>query len=57
MSELGSVQPLDGKGIRDANVTAMRYALIESDSMTIEMQAALYQELDLPVAALVSFGR
>jgi len=48
--------PLDGKGIRDANVTAMRYALIESDSMTIEMQAALYQELELPVAALVHSG-
>jgi len=48
--------PLDGKGIRDANVTAMRYALIESDSMTIEMQAALYQQLELPVAALVHSG-
>lgn len=48
--------PLDGKGIRDANVTALRYALVESDSMSIEMQAALYERLNLPIAALVHSG-
>jgi len=48
--------PLDGKGVRDANVTAYRYALIESDTIPIEKQAAIYQELELPVAALVHSG-
>ena len=48
--------PLDGKGIKDANVTAYRYALIESDDMAIEKQAAVYEELELPIAALVHSG-
>lgn len=66
MDAIGTVQPdvgawirfnpLDGKGIRDANVTALRYALVESDSMAIEMQAALYEKLNLPIAALVHSG-
>jgi hypothetical protein len=49
--------PLDGQGVRDSNVTAFRYALIESDSMDIERQAAVYAELELPVAALVHSGK
>ena len=48
--------PLDGHGIRDENVTAFRYALIESDTLDIDKQAGLYKELDLPVAILVHSG-
>lgn len=49
--------PLDGRGVRDENVTSFRYALIESDTISIERQAAIYAELELPVAALVYSGK
>jgi regulatory protein RepA len=48
--------PLDGQGIKDANVTAFRYALVESDNLPIERQAAVYDALELPCAALVHSG-
>ncbi len=48
--------PLDGKGVRDDNVTSFRYALVESDTLAIEKQAAIYSELELPIAALVHSG-
>ena len=49
--------PLDGQGIRNANVTDYRYALVESDSMDIDKQNALIRELELPVACLVHSGK
>lgn len=49
--------PLDGQGIRNANVTDFRYALVESDSMDLDRQNALIRELDLPVACLVYSGK
>jgi RecA-family ATPase len=48
--------PLDGQGIKDANVTGFRYALIESDTLSVEKQASVYAELELPIAALVHSG-
>lgn len=48
--------PLDGEGVKDANVTDYRFALIESDNMELERQNALIRELELPVAALVYSG-
>lgn len=48
--------PFDGTGIADANVTDYRYALVESDDISIEKQYAIYKELELPVAALVYSG-
>lgn len=49
--------PLDGKGVRDLNVTDYRYALIESDEIEIEKQNAIIRELELPVACLVHSGK
>lgn len=51
--------PLDGEGIRDSNVTAYRYALVESDDENLppEKQAALYLELELPIAVMVHSGK
>lgn len=49
--------PLDGKGIRDDNVTSYRYALVESDERTIDEQYAILHELELPIALLVHSGR
>lgn len=49
--------PLDGKGVKNDNVTDFRYALVESDSMEIEKQNAIIRELELPVACLVHSGK
>lgn len=48
--------PLDGKGVRNENVTDYRYALVESDTMPVEQQNAIIRELELPVACLVHSG-
>lgn len=48
--------PLDGKGVKNENVTEYRYALVESDCMELEKQYAMITELDLPVACLVYSG-
>lgn len=49
--------PLDGKGIKNDNVTEYRYALVESDSMDIDKQNAILRELELPIACLVFSGK
>lgn len=49
--------PLDGQGVKNANVTDFRYALVESDDIEIERQNAIYRELELPIIALVHSGR
>lgn len=48
--------PLDGKGVKNENVTDFRYALVESDSMELEKQYAIIHDLELPVAVLVHSG-
>lgn len=48
--------PLDGKGVKNDNVTEFRYALIESDTMSLEEQNTVMRDLDLPIAALVYSG-
>lgn len=48
--------PLDGKGVKNDNVTEFRYALIECDDTELDKQNALIRELELPVAALVYSG-
>lgn len=48
--------PLDGKGVKNENVTEFRYVLVESDDMEIEKQNAVIRELELPVACLVHSG-
>lgn len=49
--------PLDGRGVKNENVTDYRFALVESDNMEIEEQNAIIRELDLPVACLVYSGK
>lgn len=48
--------PLDGTGVKNENVTEFRYALVESDHMSIDEQNAIIRELELPVACLVHSG-
>ena len=48
--------PLDGQGCSDSNITSHRFALVESDDISVERQYAIYKELELPIAALVHSG-
>lgn len=48
--------PLDGQGVKNSNVTEFRYALVESDDMSLGMQEAIVRKLELPIAALVYSG-
>lgn len=49
--------PLDGKGVKNENVTDFKFALVESDDMPIDQQNAIIRELELPVACLVHSGK
>lgn len=48
--------PLDGKGVKNENVTEFRYALVESDTMDVAKQNAIMRELELPIAIMVYSG-
>ncbi len=48
--------PLDGKGVKNENVSDYRYALVESDDMELEKQNAILRELELPIAVLMYSG-
>lgn len=48
--------PLDGDGVKNENVTKFRYALVESDTLSISEQDTLFRKLELPIAALVHSG-
>ena len=47
------INALDGEGVKNENVIKFKYALVESDRMSIEEQIAKYRELQLPIAAMV----
>ena len=44
---------LDGNGVKNDNVVSWKFALVESDTIPPEEQAATYERLQLPIAALV----
>lgn len=48
--------PMDGKGAKNENVAEFRYALVESDKISIEQQNGILHDLQLPIAALVYSG-
>lgn len=48
--------PLDGNGVKNENVIAFRHALVESDTMPVEVQQMMINRLHLPVACLVDSG-
>lgn len=50
------MNPMDGKGGKDENVLAFRYALVEADTIPVEDQKKKYLEYQLPIAALVYSG-
>ena len=48
--------PLDGQGVKNENVTDFRFALVESDELSLQEQEAVYRKLELPIAAMVASG-
>ena len=48
--------PVDGKGVKNENITAYRYALVESDTLSIQEQDELYRRFELPITCLVYSG-
>lgn len=48
--------PVDGKGVKNENVTRFTYALVESDTLPVAEQETLYRKLELPIAAMVNSG-
>lgn len=50
------LNPMDGKGIADANVVEYRHALVESDSLPVEQQWAVLERLKVPCATVVHSG-
>lgn len=49
--------PLDGRGVGNANVTEYRFALIESDTLPLDRQLPMIRAMNLPCAAIVTSGR
>ncbi len=48
--------PLDGEGVKNENVTSFKFALVESDTLSIAEQDIIFRKLELPIAALVHSG-
>jgi RecA-family ATPase len=49
--------PLDGKGVKNENVTDYRYTLVECDNVELSKQREIIEQLQLPVACLVFSGK
>lgn len=48
--------PVDGEGVKSDNITRFKFALVESDTMPVSDQDAMYRKLELPIACLVHSG-
>jgi len=50
------MNPLNGMGVADSDVTAFRYALLEFDDIPLELQLSLFAKVTLPIAAITYSG-
>ena len=50
------INPLDGKGASNKNVTRYSYCLIESDDIPIKEQEETFKRLNIPIATMVYSG-
>lgn len=48
--------PVDGNGVKNENVTRFKYALVESDTLSLQEQDSLFRKLELPIAIMVHSG-
>lgn len=51
-----ALNPFDGNGCKSDNVTKFKYALVESDTLSISAQETLYRKHRLPIVCLVHSG-
>jgi hypothetical protein len=51
------INPGDGHGIEDRDVTVHRYLLLESDGLPLDLQIALLRHLPLPIICMTLSGR
>ena len=50
------INPVDGHGRKNENITDFRYALVESDTKPVDEQVAIYRKLELPCVCIVHSG-
>ncbi|MDD2708090.1 MAG: hypothetical protein PHV34_08780 [Verrucomicrobiae bacterium] len=50
------INPLDGRGIANSNVANFRYAMVEFDSIPLDLQLAFLARVKLPIAAIITSG-
>jgi hypothetical protein len=50
------MNPVDGCGTADANVTSYRFALVEFDGVPMDLQLSLLARLPLPINAILTSG-
>lgn len=50
------MNPVDGKGIKDSNVTSFRFILCEFDQIPLDLQISLFARLPLPIAVILTSG-
>jgi RecA-family ATPase len=50
------INPLDGKGFKDENVTRYRHALLEADDGDLGQQLGIIREMKVPVTCIVHSG-
>ena len=51
------MNPLDGRGVADSNVTVHRFALVECDAIPLGLQLSLIVRLPLPIALITTSAR
>lgn len=50
------MNPMDGQGVKDANVTSYRHILLEFDSIPLDLQICLFARIPLPIACILTSG-
>lgn len=50
------INPVDGNGVNDKNITAFRYALIEFDDVALDLQLSFLSKVPLPISAILTSG-
>lgn len=50
------MNPMSGRGARDADVTAHRHILLEFDSIPIALQLSLFSKIPLPISCILTSG-
>ena len=48
--------PMDGHGVNNKNVAEYKYALVESDTLSLGEQIAIMEEMQLPIAVMLYSG-